>query len=123
MKRALVVDDDRPTRRVLQILFERLGLDSVAFEGPEPALEVLREESVSLILTDLRMPRMNGIEFMRALRERIFQPFVTSRDGGVGLGLTFVKRVVHEHQGRIFLEPGARGACFRVELPVAGEST
>jgi len=54
-----------------------------------------------------------------ALRDRIFQPFVTARDGGVGLGLTFVKRVVHEHQGRIFLEPGSgAGACFRVELPI-----
>jgi two-component system response regulator AtoC len=68
MKRALIVDDDRPTRRVLQILCERLGLESSAFEGAEPALELLRAESVALVLTDLKMPRMNGIEFMRELR-------------------------------------------------------
>jgi signal transduction histidine kinase len=65
--------------------------------------------------------RDDGAGVPEALRDRIFQPFVTARDGGVGLGLTFVKRVVHEHQGRIRLEPGSGGgACFRVELPVAG---
>lgn len=63
--------------------------------------------------------RDDGSGVPEALRDKIFQPFVTARDGGVGLGLTFVKRVVHEHQGRIFLEPGLRGgACFRVELPI-----
>jgi len=69
VKRAVVVDDDRRTRRILQIVLERVGLESAAFEGPEPALELLRSESVAIVLTDLRMPRMNGIEFMRALRE------------------------------------------------------
>lgn len=69
MKRALIVDDDRRTRRVLQILFEGLGFESVAFEGPGPALELLRSESVAIVLTDLKMPGMNGIEFMRALRQ------------------------------------------------------
>lgn len=63
--------------------------------------------------------RDDGAGVPEALRERIFQPFVTARDGGVGLGLTFVKRVVYEHQGHIALEPGiGSGACFRVELPV-----
>ena len=54
------------------------------------------------------------------LRERIFEPFVTGREDGVGLGLTSVKRVVHEHQGEICLEPvPGGGACFRVDLPLA----
>ncbi len=52
------------------------------------------------------------------LRERIFEPFFTRRDGGAGLGLTFVRRVVHEHRGRVWLESGdGRGAVFYVELP------
>jgi signal transduction histidine kinase len=52
--------------------------------------------------------------------DRIFQPFVTARAGGVGLGLTFVKRVVHDHRGQVHVEssPDA-GTCFRVELPLA----
>jgi signal transduction histidine kinase len=68
--------------------------------------------------------RDDGAGVPEALRDRIFQPFVTARDGGVGLGLTFVKRVVHEHQGHIALEPGiGAGACFRVELPVVEETS
>ena len=69
MKRVLIVDDDRRTRRVLQILLERLGLQSTAFESAEDALELVQRESVSLILTDLKMPRLDGIGFMRKLRK------------------------------------------------------
>jgi signal transduction histidine kinase len=64
--------------------------------------------------------RDDGPGIPDSLRERIFQPFVTGRSGGVGLGLTFVKRVVHEHRGRVAVasDPG-RGTRVRVELPLA----
>ncbi len=66
--------------------------------------------------------RDDGSGVPAALRDKIFRPFVTAKEGGVGLGLTFVKRVIHEHQGRIFLEPGSDGgACFFVELPTVEE--
>lgn len=53
-----------------------------------------------------------------ALKRQIFDPFVTGRAGGVGLGLTFVQRVVYEHRGRVRFDsrPGG-GTCFHVELP------
>jgi two-component system response regulator AtoC len=68
LKKVLIVDDDRRTRRVLQILVERLGLGSAAFEDAESALRALGEESAALVLTDLKMPGTDGIEFMRRLR-------------------------------------------------------
>ena len=68
MKRVAIVDDDRRTRRILQILIERLGLASAAFEDAESALASLAEESAVLVLTDLRMPGLDGIGFMRRLR-------------------------------------------------------
>jgi two-component system response regulator AtoC len=68
MKKVLIVDDDRRTRRVLQILVEKLGLESQAFDGAADALRALEEESAALILTDLKMPGIDGIEFMRRLR-------------------------------------------------------
>lgn len=57
------------------------------------------------------------------LRDRVFQPFVTGRAGGVGLGLTFVKRVVHDHRGRVSVEssPG-QGTSFQVQLPLDREA-
>ncbi len=64
--------------------------------------------------------RDDGPGIPAEFRERVFQPFVTGRPGGVGLGLTFVKRVVHEHRGRISIHSGAGGGtCVRVELPLA----
>lgn len=54
------------------------------------------------------------------LRERIFRPFVTGREGGTGLGLAFVDRVVRAHHGSVSVRsaPG-RGTVFEVRLPVA----
>ncbi|MGH7899253.1 MAG: sensor histidine kinase, partial [Candidatus Binatia bacterium] len=65
--------------------------------------------------------RDDGPGMSADVRARIFEPFFTLRNGGVGLGLTFVQRVVQEHRGRISVDsdPG-RGTTFRVELPASG---
>ena len=57
-----------------------------------------------------------------AIREQIFNPFVTSKKTGVGLGLSIVAKIVDDHGGSIQLqsEPG-RGACFWVFLPSAAK--
>jgi two-component system sensor histidine kinase PilS (NtrC family) len=59
------------------------------------------------------------------LRDRIFEPFVTGKPGGTGLGLAVVHRAVEAHGGTVQVEPRARGACFTLHLPrvpVAGRS-
>src|SRR5262249_36404367 len=54
------------------------------------------------------------------VRARIFEPFFTRREGGTGLGLTLVQRVVQEHRGRVSVESEmGRGTVFRVNLPVS----
>jgi signal transduction histidine kinase len=52
------------------------------------------------------------------LREQIFNPFFTSKENGVGLGLSIVAKIVDDHRGSIRLKsrPG-EGACFYVFLP------
>jgi two-component system sensor histidine kinase HydH len=53
-----------------------------------------------------------------AERERIFEPFVTTRVTGTGLGLSIARKLVELHGGRLsLLDRTAGGACFRVELP------
>jgi two-component system sensor histidine kinase HydH len=67
--------------------------------------------------------RDDGPGIPEKIRDKIFQPFVTASRGGVGLGLTFVKRVVHDHQGRIAVESSPdSGTCFRIEIPIAGDN-
>ena len=52
---------------------------------------------------------------------RLFEPWFSTKEGGVGLGLAMVKRIVEEHGGRVEAgnRDGARGAVFRIRLPLA----
>jgi two-component system response regulator AtoC len=70
MKRVvLVVDDDRRGRRLLQIMVEGLGLESAAAESGEEALRVIDAQKVDVVVTDLRMTGMSGIELLKRIRE------------------------------------------------------
>ena len=52
------------------------------------------------------------------MREQIFNPFVTTKQTGVGLGLSIVSKIVDEHQGTIHLEPSdSKGASFVIFFP------
>jgi nitrogen-specific signal transduction histidine kinase len=57
------------------------------------------------------------------LREQIFNPFVTSKRSGVGLGLAIVSKIVDDHHGALHLEASSgHGACFSVFFPEAGSA-
>jgi signal transduction histidine kinase len=52
-------------------------------------------------------------------REKVFEPFWTTKTSGTGLGLSFVRRAADAAGGRVVVEDSARGACFRLELLLA----
>lgn len=55
--------------------------------------------------------------------ERIFEPFVTGKEHGMGLGLSVCRTIVRAHGGRLWAESnGGGGATLRFALPVAGDS-
>ena len=62
----------------------------------------------------------NGPGFPEEARERLLQPYVTTRDDGVGLGLAIVNRIIMDHGGSISLQnrtDGVHGARVRILLP------
>ena len=53
-----------------------------------------------------------------ALRERLFEPYVTGKKGGTGLGLALVRQTIEAHGGRVRHEPTpGGGATFVMTLP------
>jgi signal transduction histidine kinase len=63
--------------------------------------------------------RDSGPGIPESIREKVFQPFFTTKDEGTGLGLSIAARIMEEHGGKLDLEsnPG-KGATFTLTLPV-----
>jgi chemotaxis protein histidine kinase CheA/ActR/RegA family two-component response regulator len=85
-KRLLVVDDAISARKALQQLLEDRGYEVIGAVDGGDAIEKLRQSTVSLVLSDLEMPNVNGLELTRRMREvpqwaNIPVIMVTSRTG------------------------------------------
>ncbi len=71
--RALIIDDSSVMRKIVERALRQAGLDALvvheAGSGAE-GLEVLKTKPVDLILSDINMPSMDGLEFLRQIREQ-----------------------------------------------------
>ena len=65
----LVVDDDKNTRLFLKAVLERASYTVSTAENGEDALDIMDKEHVDLVVLDIMMPKMDGYEFTRTLRE------------------------------------------------------
>lgn len=87
-------------------------------DGEEEIAVVLKGQGrrISISITD------SGCGVPDALRQRLFEPYVTTRPRGTGLGLAIVKRIVEDHRGRLDLQtghgtrPGRPGAIVRLDF-------
>jgi two-component system CheB/CheR fusion protein len=68
-KRILVVDDNADTVQMLCKLLEMEGAEVVAASGAMEALEIASRQNFDVVLSDISMPRMDGFEFVRRLRQ------------------------------------------------------
>jgi two-component system, chemotaxis family, chemotaxis protein CheY len=77
--RALIVDDSSVMRKIVERALRQAGLDPLvvheAGSGTE-GLEVLRAKPVDLIMSDINMPSMDGLEFLRQIRAQNLAPGV-----------------------------------------------
>ena len=67
--KVLVVDDEASIRSLIQRRLERIGYSCDTAPDGETALELVKGGRFDLIITDINMPRMNGVELLRAVRE------------------------------------------------------
>jgi len=65
----LIADDEPHMRRLLEIMLQKMGHTVFAASDGQEALELARKNPVDLVITDLRMPRIDGITLLSRLRE------------------------------------------------------
>ncbi|MEE9122199.1 MAG: response regulator [Syntrophobacteria bacterium] len=70
MKKLLVIDDEASTRELLKISLESDGYTVFTAEDGPNGLEIFGEENPAIVLTDIKMPGMDGIEVLKKVKER-----------------------------------------------------
>ncbi|MCE5270121.1 response regulator [bacterium] len=65
----LLIDDDRESLENLGLLLERKGFSSQRFTDPQKALAAARSGGFDLVITDYEMPRLDGLEVLRQIRQ------------------------------------------------------
>ncbi len=68
-KSVLIVDDCATTRRLVGLYLKQKGFSLVQAENGLEALEKLAQASVDLVITDMNMPRMDGVSLTRLLKQ------------------------------------------------------
>ncbi|MBX7115788.1 MAG: histidine kinase [Myxococcaceae bacterium] len=123
------------------VTLERQGLDDLAFIEGDPGQ--LRQVFINLLDNAVHASAPSGQVHIRgadgsgwvevavedtgpgvdtAIRRRLFEPLVTTKVKGIGLGLALVKQIVERHQGHIRYEvPAGAGARFVVRLPAGAK--
>jgi len=66
----LIVEDEAKMRRLLELNLGEDGFSTLSAEDAESGLKLLRENPVDLVLTDLKLPGMNGLEFLQAIKRQ-----------------------------------------------------
>jgi two-component system response regulator PilR (NtrC family) len=68
VEKILVVDDEQSLREVLSIMLKRTGYAVTSVADGEEAIELLNRDIFDLVITDLRMPKIDGLEVLRAAK-------------------------------------------------------
>ncbi|MBW1744958.1 MAG: sigma-54-dependent Fis family transcriptional regulator [Deltaproteobacteria bacterium] len=69
MAKILVVDDDQGMREFLEILLVREGYEVISASGGKEALDLCKKHKFDIAITDLMMPKINGIDVLKSIKE------------------------------------------------------
>ena len=114
---AVMYADTTAMRQVLHNIFKNAA--EAAEEAAQPEVHIHTDNTdgkITLTVTN------NGKSFSKDMLANAFEPYVTDKPTGTGLGLPVVKKIVEEHGGRIALSnPAEGGASVKITLPALVE--
>jgi two-component system response regulator AtoC len=104
MRRVLVVDDEENIRLVLRTLLKKQGYEVEVADSGEAALAALEAFDPDVILTDVRMPRMGGLDLLGALKakQHTATVIVMSAYGNVDLAIEAMKAGAYDYVSKPF---------------------
>lgn len=116
MARILVIEDDTAFLRLLGLMLKGAGHEAVLFESAVPAMARLGELGpFDLVVTDIMMPEMDGIDVIRALRKRGSSPVILAISGGAStLHGDLLKAAIDLGAERALLKPFTRETFLAV---------
>src|SRR5512145_1691246 len=69
MAKILVLDDDQGMREFMEIMLTKEGYDVTSADNPVKAINLCRKTAYDLVITDLKMPKIDGIEFLKTIKD------------------------------------------------------
>ena len=93
MKRVLIVDDDERVRKILHQILGRLSLDIQEAEDGEQGFALFSQSPFDLVVTDYRMPKMDGITMLRQCRQRFSELLCIVISGEHPEGMNQIEKV------------------------------
>ena len=118
-------------KRIEGVLVDKVQIQQVLVNLIRNAVEALtdapvRRLTISAILTADRMVQVSVVDTGPGLDPEVesdlFRPFVSTKDDGMGLGLSICQTIIEAHDGKIWLDkPSEGGTAFRFTLAAAGE--
>ena len=104
-------------RQVLHNIFKNAAEAAQSSNNPQAQVVALAHEQ-NIILTVAN----NGQSFQPAILAKAFEPYITDKKNGTGLGLAVVKKIIDDHQGKITIaNQDSGGAIIRIILPKVEE--
>ncbi len=104
MDRVLVVDDEENIRHLLLVILKKAGFEATAVKGAQEALNLLEKRDFGIVLSDIRMPGMDGRELLRRIVEsgRRCYTIMMSAYGGDEIALACMKEGAYDYFNKPF---------------------